>query len=171
MTKLSAFEGLEVVGSSIELPNAAGGLREALKIDPVELHHGDEFHVTFKCKVRKVRFDPTDKDEFDGPQHRVHVADVVTAAIVEEDDNVGEALSSMADRIEAAKQLAGQAKLPTSPPFLGYDDLTESEVAERLDEADLDLVDRVEAYEEANGGRGAVLNACASARKVLESKL
>ncbi len=162
MMKLTEFEGLAVVGSSIELPNAAGGLREALKIEPVELHHGDEFHVTFKCKVRKVRFDPVEKDEFDGPQHRVHVADVVTAAIVEEDDNVGDALSSMADRIAQAKEIAGQQKAGTTPPWLGYDDQTADEILERIDgfdSSDEDLVNTLESYEEANGGRSKILKA------------
>lgn len=165
---LTDFEGLAVVRSSIELPNAAGGLREALKIEPVELHHGDEFHVTFKCKVRKVRFDPVEKDEFDGPQHRVHVADVVTAAIVDEDDNVGDALSSMADRIAQSKELEGQQKAGTVAPWLGYDDLTVDEVLERIDECDAsdeDTINQLELYEQANGGRSKIIKAIAEWRE------
>lgn len=172
---LSSFEGLAVVGCSIELPSAAGGLREALRVDPVEFHHGDEFHVTFKCKVRKVRFDPVDKDEPDSDQHRVHVADVVQATLVDE-ELVRDALSSQADRIAQAKEIAGQLKLDAGEqtqeadnddadpeePFLGYSDLTTGEVVARIEASgddDQDLVDAIEAYEEANGGRADILHA------------
>lgn len=171
---LASFEDQPVVGSSIELPNAAGGLREALKVEPVEFHHGDEFTVAFKCRTRKVRFDPVEKDELDGDLHRVHLADVIQATLVKESDVVGDALTTMAERIAAAKELEGQQKLATSEPWLGYVDLTAAEVVERIeqlaDEDDLDTIDRVASYETANGGRADVLKACAAAREVLDAK-
>jgi hypothetical protein len=167
--KLSEFEGLEVTQSSIEIPDAAGGLRAALKIDPVELHKGDRVYVALECEVVKVRFDPVDKEDLTGEQARIHVFRTVSAAIVEK-DLVGDALAAQADRIAEARELEGQTKLPTSPPFLGYEDLTAKEVVERLDEADFDLLERVEAWENANGPRATVLKAVVSAGEVLEAR-
>lgn len=171
---LASFEDQPVIGSSIELPNAAGGLREALDIEPAEFHMGDEFTVAFKCRVRKLRFDPVDKDELDAELRRIHVADVIQATLVKESDVVGDALASMAERVEAARQIKGQQKMATAPPFLGFDDLTTDEVCERVeqlaDDGDLDLIDRIAGYEEANGGRGKIVEACAAARQVLDSK-
>lgn len=170
MTKLSDFEGLEVTQSSIEIPGAAGGFREALKVDPVELHKGQVIHAVLECEVQKIRHDSLDKEDLTGPQERVHILRVTGAAIVDR-SLVGDALDAQAERIAAAKEIEGQQKMPTTPPFLGYDDLTADEVCERFDDADLDLLDRSEQYELANGGRGKVLKAIESARSVLETKL
>lgn len=170
MTKLSRFEGLEVTQSSIEIPGAAGGLRDALKVDPVELHKGEITHVVLECEVLKVRHDPIDNEDITGEQARVHIMRVINATLVDR-ELVADSLQSQAERIAQAKEIAGQQKLATTPPFLGYDDLTAVEAAERLDEADLALVDAVEAYEKANGNRAGVLKACTSARKVLEGKI
>lgn len=170
MTKLSDFEGLEVTQSSIEIPGAAGGFRDALKVDPVELHKGDVIHAVLECEVQKIRHDSLDKDDLAGPQERVHILRVTGAAIVDK-ELVADSLSAQADRIAAAKELEGQTKLPTSPPWLGYDDLSVAEVVERFDDADFDLLDRTEAYEKANGGRKGIVKAIESARAVLESKL
>lgn len=96
---LEPFEGSQVIGVGIELPGAGGGLREALTIDPVVFHKGDEFHVVLRCKTGKVRFDPVkDTDAV----RRVHVGDVLDAAIVDADD-VKEMLEAQALRIEEAR--------------------------------------------------------------------
>jgi hypothetical protein len=170
VTKLSDFEGLAVTQSSIEIPGAAGGFRDALKVDAVELHKGDVIYAVLECEVQKIRHDSLDKEDLTGPQERVHILRVTNATLVDK-ALVGDALSAQADRIAAAKELEGQTKMPTSPPWLGYDDLSANDVAERLDEADFDLLDLTEAYERANGGRKGVLKAIESARAVLESKL
>src|SRR5436190_23993180 len=168
--KLSDFAGLEVTSSSIEIPNAAGGLRDALKVDPVELHKGDVVYVVLECEVAKVRFDSTDKDQLDGPQERVHVFRATNATLVDK-SLVADQLAAQADRVAAAKELEGQQKLATGEPFLGYADLTVDEVLERVDGFDgddADLVDAIEAYEEANGGRGQILKAITAWRKAGE---
>jgi hypothetical protein len=118
---LATFEGLAVVGSSIEIPNAAGGLREALKVDPMELHLGDEFYVTFRCRVRRLRFDPVDKEELVGPVHRVHVSEAVVATVVSE-DLVGPALEAQAKRIADAKEIEGQRSIDDELDDDGFDD-------------------------------------------------
>lgn len=174
---LSDFEGCPVTESAIEIPDAAGGLRDALKIAPVEWHKGQRVYIVFALDINKVRFDPIDKDEFAGDQRRVHVLKTHQATVVGE-DLVKSELDAQAERIAeakaAAEQIEGQQSIDEAnvelgdQPWLGYDDLTGDEVVERVDTADsLDLVERVEAYETANGGRADVLAACEKAKGVL----
>lgn len=174
---LSDFEGLTVTESGIEIPDAAGGLRDALKVDPIELHKGQRVHIVLECDVSKLRFDPIDKDALDGAQRRVHVFKTSRAAIVSE-SLVRSELDAQSERIAAAKaaaeQVEGQQSIDDAAvelgdqPWLGYDDLTSDEVVERVDTADsLDLVVSVEAYETGNGGRADVLAACEKAKGVL----
>lgn len=172
---LGEFEGLPVVGVMLELRNAAGGLNEALSVAPVVHHLGDEFDVTCRVKLVKVRHQSRDgKDEPDGPQMRVEIADVIRAVLVDQSLVQGE-FDRQAKALAEAKEIAGQQSLddaagdgeqepaaPTDPPFLGYDDLTADEVIERveaLDDGDVDMVDAIERWEEANGGRAPVLAA------------
>lgn len=69
-TALDPFEGLPVSSAGMEIPGAAGGLREAMKLDPVQLHKGQRVIVVLDTTVDKIRFDPL-KDS-DGWK-RVHV--------------------------------------------------------------------------------------------------
>lgn len=97
---LGQFEGAEVAGVGIEIPSAAGGLRDALKIDPLVMHRGEERLVLLRCTVGKIRFDPV-KDT-DGVT-RVHVLDTSEATIV--DGEVFEqALVAQREKIEQARQ-------------------------------------------------------------------
>ncbi len=105
MSDLSSFEGLPVRQVGIEIPGAAGGLREAMKIDPAEFHHGDRVYVVLACDVQKVRFDPIDRAEPDGDQRRVHVFGVDTATIVEE-ELVRAHLDAQRERIDKANAQA-----------------------------------------------------------------
>lgn len=109
---LEPFEGLPVVEAGIEIPGAAGGLREAMKIDPATFHKGEEAFVVLACRVGKVRFDPIDADYLDGPQRRVHVF-VVTNATMVNGDIVRAQLNDQAERIRLAKEAAqGVTRLP-----------------------------------------------------------
>lgn len=105
MAELAEFEGLSVEEVGVEMPNAAGGLQEAMKFDPVEWHHGDEHYIVLRCQVKRVRFDPIDKDSFDGPQRRVHVLHVDQAAPIEA-EQVQEQLTAYQDHIAKAKEKA-----------------------------------------------------------------
>lgn len=98
---LAPFEGSPVRQAGIEIPGAAGGLREAMKIDPQEFHKGERVFIVLECVVGKVRFDPIDKTAPDGDQRRVHVLDVEGATIVDE-SIVREHLDAQAERLEAA---------------------------------------------------------------------
>ena len=161
VAKLSEFEGLEVTQSSIEIPGAAGGFRDALKVDPIELHKGNVIYAVLECEVQKIRHDSLDKDDLTGAQERVHILRVTNATLVDR-ALVAEPLDAQAERIAHAKQQAGQQKAGTSPPWLGYDDLTIAEVLERIDgfdQSDQDIVNAAELYEQANGGRSKILKA------------
>lgn len=96
---LGSFEGTPVVGTGIEIPSAAGGLRDALKIDPQVLHKGQRVMVLLDCEVGKIRHDPVkDSDEW----NRVHILATNGATIVD-GDVFDEALAAQADRIARAK--------------------------------------------------------------------
>lgn len=162
--RFSPFEGLEVIGSRIEIRNIAGGLREAMDVAPIELHQGDEFDITLRCKTRGIRHDPAEKDEPDGQQYRVHIADASRAVIVDQSLAAAE-FDAQAERIAQRKEIAGQQKAEfpqLSPPWLGYEDETAGEVTAKiadLGDDDADLVDAIELWEEANGSRADILHA------------
>lgn len=79
---LGTFEGAPVTRAGVEIPSAAGGLREAMKVEPRILHQGDEGYLVIKYVVQKVRFDPLKKDEPDGDQERVHVLQAESATFI-----------------------------------------------------------------------------------------
>lgn len=172
--RFTPFEGLEVIGSRIEIRNIAGGLREAMDVAAVELHQGDEFDITLRCKTRGIRHDPVEKDEPDGSQYRVHIADASRAVIV--DQSLAEKeFAEQAERIAHRKEIEGQQKLTDTveelPPFLGYGDLTASEIIERIDDCnddDGDRVDAIEAWEDSHGGRSQILLAIKAWREAGE---
>lgn len=105
MSKLSKFEGKQVVTAGLEIRNAAGGLNEALKVDPEEWHGGDEVHVVLRCTVDKIRHDPVkDMDAW----KRIHILTASDATVID-GTLVEEALTEQAKRIEEAagiRQLA-----------------------------------------------------------------
>lgn len=99
---LGKFEGAEVLGVGIEIPSAAGGLRDALRIDPLVMHRNEERLVLLRCTVGKIRFDPVKDTK---GVTRVHVLDTSEATIV--DGEVFEqALAAQRERIEEARQAA-----------------------------------------------------------------
>jgi hypothetical protein len=108
--KLKAFEGLPVTSAGVEIPSAGGGLRDALRVDPVELHKGETVFVVLQCEVGKVRFDPVDRDEPAGPQRRVHVLGTTAATIVDR-ELVASALDAQAERIAKASEVDGQLSI------------------------------------------------------------
>lgn len=102
MGNLGKFEGLDVMAVGVEMPNAAGGLQEAMKFDPVEFHQGDEGYIVLHYTVTKVRFEPMVRDNVRGPQRRVHVLNVDEAAPIDS-KYVQEQLAEHRERIKKAK--------------------------------------------------------------------
>lgn len=97
--KLDPFEGRDVIRAAIEIPNAAGGLREPMKFEPVEMHHGEEGYIVLHYAVTKVRFDPIKDTE---ALARIHVLNVDDAAFVD-GSVVAEHLAQQRARIAEAK--------------------------------------------------------------------
>jgi hypothetical protein len=104
---LTAFEAHDVLSVGIEIPGAAGGLRDPLKLDPVEMALESTCVVILKLSVSKVRFDPI-KDT-DGGLTRVHVMNVVEAAFADE-GAVESILAETRRRVEEQKKLDDEAK-------------------------------------------------------------
>lgn len=98
---LTPFEGIPTVAVGIEIRNAAGGLNEALAVDPAEWHQGDEVTVVLRCNVDKIRFD--NAKDTDG-NRRVHILSAFDAAVIDS-DIVDEQLDEQRRRIEEAKGL------------------------------------------------------------------
>ena len=131
--KLSQFEGNDVSKAGIEIPGAGGGLRDALDIEPRELHHTQEVYVVLHLATKKIRFDPI-KDS-DGALMRVHVMDVLNATFVDR-DLVNKQLTEQRQRVELAKR---EAEVEEGKPELPFADaVTPARFSDGLpDEADL----------------------------------
>lgn len=112
---LTDFEGLRVAAVGVEMPNAAGGLQEAMKFEPIEWHHGDEGYVVLHYTTQKVRFDPMIKDAVE-PLRRVHVLHVDEAAPID-GKLVRAQMAKFRERIEKAKEAAkGVQRIPGVDP-------------------------------------------------------
>lgn len=112
-TSLDPFEGQPVLSVGIEIPGAAGGLRESLKIDPVQLHHGEKVYVLLETTTDKIRFDP-EKDE-EGWK-RVHVLAVEQGMLVDA-DLVAEHMAQQKARIAEAHAAAALEKRRAAGEF------------------------------------------------------
>lgn len=112
---LGEFEGVEVRGAGIEIPNAAGGLREALKIEPQTFHGGDKLYAVFELDCKKIRHDPI-TDGKDGPMiawKRIHVLSAEGATFVDADVAKGH-IDAQRERIQRAKDEATGQQSATS---------------------------------------------------------
>jgi hypothetical protein len=67
---IAVFEGQGVFKSAVEIRNAAGGLNEALEIEPRVDQIGDTLFVVLRCDVTGVEHRPIKGDE--GNLARVH---------------------------------------------------------------------------------------------------
>jgi hypothetical protein len=99
---LGDFEGNSVRGAAIEIPGAAGGLREAMRFEPLAFHKGDEVYVVIKTSVDKIRHDPI-KDTDDWT--RVHILKAEQAAFVD-GDFAEQYLADQRDRIRRLREEA-----------------------------------------------------------------
>lgn len=105
MAELKTFEGHPVTEVGVEMPNAAGGLQDAMKLDPVEMEIADEGFIVLAYQVKKVRHEPIDKDDYEGPLRRVHVLHVTEAALIDGDVVQGH-MESERERIKKLKDEA-----------------------------------------------------------------
>ena|SRR5687768_10310016 len=103
---LSKYRGRDVLSIGVEIRNAAGGLNDALKVDPEEYEVDDEITVVMRCVVDKHRHEKV-KDT-DGLR-LVHILSANEAAVID-DALVAEVLDRQSKRIEAAKIQREQEK-------------------------------------------------------------
>lgn len=101
-TDLGEFEGSPVLGTAIEIPNAGGGLRDALGIEPRVLHKGQRVMVLLECEMVKPSFPPVKDSQ---GVTRVHTLKAIGATIVD-GDVFTEALSAQAEKIRLANEAA-----------------------------------------------------------------
>lgn len=121
---LTAFEGDPVLSAGVEVRNAAGGLNEALGVEPVEYHKDDTVVVILECDVSKIRFYPV-KDT-DG-WRRVHILTATNAAVVDK--------SLVEDVLEAQRIKIEEAKGISRLPFGGEDPVEAHNRGDHDDEA------------------------------------
>lgn len=106
---LQQFEGTDVARSSVKITKAGDGLSDALKVDPIVLHRGDEVYFVLRGKVRYVAFPPEKKDSV--TVMRQHVIDTEDIAIVDEAE-VAKLLEANRDRVQRGlDSLSGQMKI------------------------------------------------------------
>lgn len=106
---LGEFEGNPIARSSVKITKAGDGLSDALKVDPVVLHRGDEVYFVLRGKVRYVAHPPEKKDSV--AVVRQHIIDTEDIAIVQEAE-VAKLLEANRDRVQRAlDSLAGQMKI------------------------------------------------------------
>lgn len=111
---MTPFEDHDVIASGVELPGASGGLNKALRVNGLELHHGETAYLIIEAKVVKVRHDEV-KDT--AALERVHVLKVQNATTIDE-ASVRDALDAQVKRQE---QAAGVHRLP------GVDETTDTD--------------------------------------------
>lgn len=99
---LEQFEGKDVRRAGVEIPNVAGGLRKAMKIQPRTMRQGDRGMIAFEFIVDKVKFFPIDKDNPAGDQERIHVLIAEGATFVDAE--------VVADAIKAQKEMIRKAE-------------------------------------------------------------
>lgn len=105
MPTLPDFEGMPVRQAGAEVPGLAGGLRDAMKIDPEAYHQGTKVFIITEAVAQKTRFDPIDSEDPGGDQRRVHVFKAAASMILAADD--ADDLRSM---METHREKVRQAK-------------------------------------------------------------
>lgn len=108
---LGTFEGASVRRAAITIPNAAGGLRDALKIEPQVFRAGDHVTVVMDLVCVDLHFPAIDKAAPGGDRERVHVFKAEGATFIDR-ELVASVLDEQCVRIEAAKDAeSGQERI------------------------------------------------------------
>lgn len=99
---LGEFEGLPVLGTSVAITRAGDGLSQALKTDPVLLHHGQTVMVVLECEVADVTFAQIKDVEGFTRKHKLKAG---TATIIDA-DVVRDAIVAQKERNQLAAEKA-----------------------------------------------------------------
>lgn len=106
---LGTFEGSPVVAAAMEIRNAAGGLNEALGIEPQVFNIGDETFALLKVQCKAVEHQPIQKDSTF--LKRVHVFTATDATTMDAAE-AEPLIAAQRDRIQRARDaVAGQQRL------------------------------------------------------------
>lgn len=116
------FEGEEVVAVALEIPTIAGGLQDAVQVEPFLMHGGDDAYVLMKVRCDKIRHDPfvdrnagekaSERRGEGGPWRRVQILIPGTVAFVDETFAAG-AIENMAAKVREFKaEQSGIHELP-----------------------------------------------------------
>ncbi len=112
---LGEFEGAPVLGTAIDIPNAGGGLHEAMKIQPTVLRKGDRIKVLLDCEVVTIGFPPVKDTQGVTRTHRLKA----TGATIVDGQVFEDALAAQADQIQRARDAAsGQTRLDDAQALL-----------------------------------------------------
>lgn len=113
--QLTSFEGRDVIAAKIEIPGAAGGLRDAMDFDPIELTHGERCTIVMDVECVKVRFDEAKEGDM---LVRVHVLKPVEGGSSFIDRSVVAAhLDAQAEKVRLAREeAAGISRLTFETP-------------------------------------------------------
>lgn len=97
---LGKFEGRDVISSTIAVKNAGDGLSQAMSIDPVAYHEGDEVTIVMRCTVGPITFKRVKDTE---AMTRSHAFIAGTATVLTEEGAVAAILDEQERLIEEAK--------------------------------------------------------------------
>lgn len=115
-SNLTPFEGEPTLSVGIEIPGLSGGLRDSMRIDPVEHRAGDRLYVLVEVDVDKFHYDPVRSGGRDGERvgwRRVEILSANTAMFVDP-DSVKSMIDEHKRRIQRAKdEASGQGRLGT----------------------------------------------------------
>jgi len=100
---LGKYESRPVIMASITIPNAGGGLHDALALDPVMLHTGEEFVIALRCRAENITHEVVKhKGEDTGNYNRVHKCVAMSGMIIDS-DLVADMFTAQRKRIDEAK--------------------------------------------------------------------
>lgn len=116
----TTFEGDLVLRSTVKITKAGDGLSDALKVDPIAMHRGDDVYFVLHGNVRHVAFPPEKKDS--NEVVRQHVIDTVDIALVDE-AAVDALLKANRDRVQRGlDSMKGQLRTDDLPAVPDLED-------------------------------------------------
>lgn len=121
---LGTYDGRPITKSSITIPNAGGGLHEALGLDPVLLHTGEEVDVLLRCTVGKHTHDPImEKGEDTGEWNLVFTLHADRGTILS-DTSVGDKVfTKLSTRLAKARKEQESRAAAAAAEAAGQDEL------------------------------------------------
>lgn len=107
---LGEYEGRPITMSSVVIPSAGGGLYDALALDPVLLHSGDEVTIALRCKVEDINHALIKyKGEDTGNYNRVAKL-VVAKGLIIDGATVASAFAALNRRLELVAEENGAGR-------------------------------------------------------------